>query len=243
VVEEIRSTGGQAVASGHDVADWGQASALIDLAVGTFGRLDILVNNAGILRDRTLANMSEAEWDAVIRVHLKGHAGPTRHAMAYWRQRHKAGEDVRASVIHTTSVAALAGNFGQANYAAAKLAIAGLSRVVAVEGERYGVRSNAISPSAYSRLETTLKPAPEGAFDTFSPANVSPVVAWLAEADCPAHSQLFQVYGNRLLVVQLASVAHRLETDGRWTPEALASALPGRLLAPPRLGDFVEGLG
>src|SRR5439155_21913849 len=124
-----------------------------------------------------------------------------------WRARAKAGDDVKASLIHTTSVAAFAGNFGQANYAAAKVAILGLSRVAATEGERYGVRSNAVSPSAHTRLETSLKPLPEGQFDTFDPANVSPVVAWLAEAECPANGQVFQVYGNKLLIVQLATVA------------------------------------
>ncbi len=242
VVEEIRALGGRAVASGHNVADWQQAGELVALAVAEFGRLDVVVNNAGILRDRTLSNMSEREWDAVLTVHAKGHAAVTSHAMAHWRGQAKAGATVRGSLIHTTSVAAFAGNFGQANYAAAKVAILGLSRVAALEGERYGVRSNAVSPSAYSRLETTLKPVADDTFDTFAPANVSPVVAWLAEADCPANSQVFQVYGSQLLVIQLASVAHRLSTQGQWTAEALDRALDGCLLAPPRLGDFVEGL-
>src|SRR5262249_10844196 len=151
VAVEIRSSGGRAIASHHDVADWGQAEQMIALAVETFGELHVLVNNAGILRDRTLANMTEDEWDAVIRVHLKGHAAPTRHAVAYWRDRSKAGHEVKASVIHTTSVAAFAGNFGQANYTAAKLGIIGLSRVTALEGQRYGIRSNAVSPSARTR--------------------------------------------------------------------------------------------
>ena len=120
--------------------------------MSTFGDLHVLVNNAGILRDRTLANMSEEEWDAVIRVHLKGHAAPSRHALAYWRDRTKAGQTVQASIVHTSSIAGYLGSFGQANYSAAKLAVVALSRVIQLEGARYGVRSNAVSPSARTRL-------------------------------------------------------------------------------------------
>src|SRR5690606_19095514 len=147
-VAEIRANGGRAIVSGHDVADWRDAEEMVALAIDHFGGLDILVNNAGILRDRLFANMSEEEWDAVIRVHLKGHAAPSRHAMAYWRNDGKAGRQVAASIVHTTSLAGLVGNFGQANYAAAKLAVVGLSRTLAIEGTKYGVRSNAVSPSA-----------------------------------------------------------------------------------------------
>ena len=242
VVAEIRMAGGEAAVSGHDVSDWGEAEALIGMAVETFGDLHIVVNNAGILRDRTLANLSEAEWDAVIRVHLKGHAATTRHAMALWRERSKVGRAVKASLIHTTSLAGLVGTFGQANYAAAKLAIVALSRVAAVEGAKYGVRSNAISPSARTRIETSLKPPPPGVFDVFDPANVSPLVVWLASPDCPATGQVFQAYGNRVEVLAPTAIAADLRTDGRWTVEALDRALAGRLPAAPRLADFVEGL-
>jgi NAD(P)-dependent dehydrogenase (short-subunit alcohol dehydrogenase family) len=242
VVAEIRKAGGEAAVSGHDVSDWGEAEALIGMAVETFGDLHIVVNNAGILRDRTLANLSEAEWDAVIRVHLKGHAATTRHAMAFWRERSKAGREVKASLIHTTSLAGLVGTFGQANYAAAKLGIVALSRVAAVEGAKYGVRSNAISPSARTRIETSLKPPPPGVFDVFDPANVSPLVVWLASPDCPATGQVFQAYGNRVEVLAPTAIAADLRTEGRWTVEALDRALAGRLPAAPRLADFVEGL-
>ena len=242
VVAEIRKAGGEAAVSGHDVSDWGEAEALIGMAAETFGDLHIVVNNAGILRDRTLANLSEAEWDAVIRVHLKGHAATTRHAMAFWRERSKAGREVKASLIHTTSLAGLVGTFGQANYAAAKLAIVALSRVAAVEGAKYGVRSNAISPSARTRIETSLKPPPPGVFDVFDPANVSPLVVWLASPDCPATGQVFQAYGNRVEVLAQTAIAADLRTEGRWTVEALDRALAGRLPAAPRLADFVEGL-
>ena len=242
VVAEIRAAGGEAVVSGHDVSDWTQAAALVDCAVTAFGRLDILVNNAGILRDRTLANMSEAEWDAVIRVHLKGHAAPTRHAMAHWREASKAGQPVAASVIHTTSLAGLVGNFGQANYAAAKLGVIGLSRVVALEGGKYGVRSNAVSPSARTRIEASLKPPPAGVFDVFNPDNVSPLIVWLAMADCPATNQVFQAYGNRIEVIRPSSIAVDVSGEGQWSVAALDRALRDRLPAAPRLGDFVEGL-
>jgi NAD(P)-dependent dehydrogenase (short-subunit alcohol dehydrogenase family) len=242
VVREITAGGGRAAVSGHDVSGWRDAAALVELAVATFGDLHVLVNNAGILRDRTLANMSEEEWDAVIRVHLKGHAATTRHAMAYWRDRSKAGHPVAASVVHTTSLAGIVGNFGQASYASAKLGIVGLSRVAALEGAKYGVRSNAVSPSARTRIETSLQPPPAGVFDVFDPANVSPLVAWLARADCPATNQVFQAYGNRVEVIGHSVIAVDLRTDGRWTVDALDKALRDKLPKPPRLGDFVEGL-
>jgi NAD(P)-dependent dehydrogenase (short-subunit alcohol dehydrogenase family) len=241
VAEEIERAGGRTVVSGHDVSDWAQAEAVVELAVEAFGDLHVLVNNAGILRDRTLANLSESEWDAVLRVHLKGHAAMTHHAMAHWRARSKAGAEVRASLIHTTSVAGFTGNFGQAAYAAAKSGIVGLSQVASLEGQRYGVRSNALSPSARTRLEDSIAPSEE-AFDPFDPANVSPLVGWLAEADCPATGQVFQIYGDRLIVIALPTPVHRLSNSGRWTPEAIGRALDGRLPAPPVISDFVEGL-
>jgi NAD(P)-dependent dehydrogenase (short-subunit alcohol dehydrogenase family) len=214
----------------------------VRLAAERFGDLHVLVNNAGILRDRTLANMSEAEWDAVIRVHLKGHAATSRHAMAYWRDRAKAGHPTGGSVIHTTSLAGLIGTFGQANYAAAKLGIVALSRVIAAEGAKYNVRSNAVSPSARTRIETSLKAPPPDVFDVFDPANVSPLIAWLACADCPATGQVFQVYGNRVEVMAHTEIAIDERTEGRWTLDALDRALAGRLKPAPKLGDFVEGL-
>lgn len=243
VVREIEAMGERALVSGHDVGDWEQAAAMIARAVEAFGDLHILVNNAGILRDRMLANMSEAEWDAVIRVHLKGHAAPSRHAMAYWRDQSKAGKPVSGSVIHTTSLSGLVGNFGQANYASAKLGVVGLSRVIAIEGAKYGVRSNAVSPSARTRIETSLKPPPPGVFDVFDPANVSPLIAWLARADCPATNQVFQAYGDRVEVIAPSSIAVDIRTSGQWTIDALDQALRGKLPKPAGLGDFVDGLG
>ncbi|MGE3875359.1 MAG: SDR family NAD(P)-dependent oxidoreductase [Parvibaculaceae bacterium] len=242
VVAEITAAGGRAATSGHDVSDWAQAKALVDAAVNTFGGIDVLVNNAGILRDRLFANMSEGDWDAVIRVHLKGHAAPARHAMEYWRTESKAGRMVKASIIHTTSVAGLVGSFGQANYAAAKLAVVGLSRTLALEGVKYGVRSNAVSPSARTRIETSLQPPPAGVFDTFAPDNVAPLICWLALADCPATGQVFQAYGNRIGVIAPSAIAVDLEADGQWALDDVEKALAGRLPQLPKIGDFVEGL-
>jgi NAD(P)-dependent dehydrogenase (short-subunit alcohol dehydrogenase family) len=242
VVGEIEAIGGRAAISGHDVSDWNQAAELVSLALERFGRLDILVNNAGILRDRTLANMSEAEWDAVIAVHLKGHAAPTRHALAHWRDQAKAGAAVAASVVHTTSLAGLVGSFGQANYASAKLGVIGLSRVVAIEGAKYGVRSNA--PSARTRIETSLRPPPPGLFDVFDPDNVSPLVVWLAKADCPATNQVFQAYGDRVEIIGPTRIAVDVRCgNSTWSVNALDRALRDKLPAPAKLSDFVEGLG
>ena len=246
VVKEIEAAGGRAIASGHDVANWEQAAAMIELAVQTFGELHVLVNNAGILRDRTLANMSEAEWDAVLRVHLKGHAAPTRHAVAYWRARSKAGARVQASVIHTSSVAGLCGNFGQANYASAKLGVVALSHTVALEASGYGVRSNVVSPSGRTRLalsvpgaeERLRRPEDSAAFDELDPANVSPLIGWLAERDCPANSQVFHLIGGRLVVLSIPAISHVLEHEGRWTAEALDAQLPPHLVTPVPIGAF-----
>lgn len=242
VVAEITARGGQAIVSGHDVSDWEQARALVETAVATFGQIDVLVNNAGILRDRLFANMSEDDWDAVIRVHLKGHAAPSRHAMDYWRSQAKAGRKNEASIIHTTSLAGLVGSFGQANYAAAKLAVVGLSRTLALEGAKYGVRSNAVSPSARTRIETSLQAPPEGVFDVFSPDNVAPLICWLALENCPATGQVFQAYGNRIEVIAQSAIEVDVVTEGRWRVEDLEKELNDRLPRLPKLGEFVEGL-
>lgn len=234
VVAEIRAYGGHAAVSGHDVADWNQAKQMIAQAIETFGGLDVLVNNAGILRDRALANMTEEEWDAVIRVHLKGHAASTSHALAYWRKRSKEGHRVKACVIHTSSVAAFAGSVRQANYAAAKMAVLALSRVVSLEGNEYGVRSNVVLPAAKTRITTGVEdnPAPSQDFYEMDPANVSPLIGWLAETDCPADSQIFHISGSRLVVLSMPPIVHEVKTQGRWTRDELDRALQGRLVTP-----------
>src|SRR5438309_153562 len=185
VVEEIRAMGGEAVANGDDIADWEGAQRLVNTAVETFGGLDVLVNNAGILRDRMLVNMTEEEWDAVIRVHLKGTFCTTRWAAAYWRERTKAGEANDARVINTSSGSGLYGNPGQSNYGAAKAGIASFTVITARELGRYGITVNAIAPGARTRMTMSVpgaadrpEPKPEE-FDRRDPANIAPLVVWL----------------------------------------------------------------
>ena len=151
VVSEIRDAGGEAVSNTDDVADWAGAERLIQTAIDAFGDLDVVVNNAGILRDRTIVNMTEAEWDDVVGVHLKGHFAPTRHAAVYWRTEHKAGRRKRRNLVHTSSTSGLYANPGQANYGAAKSAIATFSQIAAKELSRYDVVSNCIAPGARTR--------------------------------------------------------------------------------------------
>jgi NAD(P)-dependent dehydrogenase (short-subunit alcohol dehydrogenase family) len=226
-VAEITALGGEAVVNGENVADWNGAQRLVQQAIDTYGRLDVLVNNAGILRDRVIINMTEAEWDAVINVHLKGHFAPTHHAAVYWREQSKAGNEVKASIIHTSSTSGLFSNPGQANYDSAKSGIATLSQVCAKELTRYGVRSNAIAPGARTRL-TEATPglgdavkAPEEGFDVWHPANVSPFVAYLATADCPITGECFMVQGGRVQRVQSWTRAESIDKGDRWTVKEL----------------------
>jgi NAD(P)-dependent dehydrogenase (short-subunit alcohol dehydrogenase family) len=183
-VEEIRAAGGTAIVNGDDVADWHGAKRLIEAAVAEFGDLHVLVNNAGILRDRMIANMSEEEFDSVVRVHLRGHFCPTRHAAEYWRSRAKAGVTADRSLVNTSSTSGLLGNVGQGNYGPAKAGIASMTIIADIELSRYGVRANAIAPAARTRLTASVASTPDpDAFDPGDPANVSPMVAYLATAD------------------------------------------------------------
>ena len=247
VCAEIRAGGGRAVASRHDVSDWIAARDLIALAVESFGGLDVLVNNAGILRDRAFFNMSEDEWDAVVAVHLKGHAAPSRHALAWWRAEAKAGRPRAASVVHTTSSSGLCGNFGQANYGAAKMGIIGLSKVLSIEGAPYGVRSNVISPSARTRMIAGMTGADqldepdEKGHDPFGPEHIAVLAAWLAEADCPANNQVFHVSGRRIRVLEVPRIASEARSERDFTPSALAEALNDRLVAPLGAFDLILG--
>jgi len=227
VVDEIKAMGGEAVANTDSCADWEGGQRLIQTALDTFGELHVLVNNAGILRDRMLTNMSEEEWDAVINVHLKGHFVPLRFAAAYWREQAKAGAPVKASVINTSSTSGLFGNVGQTNYGAAKTGIATLAIIAQMELDRYGVRVNAIAPSAMTRLIQTIpgvenrpKPA-EGEFDRSEPGNVSPFVAYLATEDCPIKGRVFYVAGGDVGLFQPFAIVERIHKDGRWTVEEL----------------------
>ncbi|MCU1683125.1 MAG: short-chain dehydrogenase/reductase [Amycolatopsis sp.] len=203
VVDEIMASGGKAVANTDDVADWAGAFRLVQQAIATFGRLDVLVNNAGFVRDRMLVNLGEDEWDAVVRVHLKGHFAPLRHAAAYWRAEAKAGRAPEARVVNTGSGAGLLGSVGQSNYAAAKAGIAGLTVTAAAELARYGVTVNAIAPAARTRMtETTFADAMAaraGVFDAMAPENVSPLVVWLGSAESAGITgRVFEVDGGRV---------------------------------------------
>jgi NAD(P)-dependent dehydrogenase (short-subunit alcohol dehydrogenase family) len=231
VVSEITDAGGEAVASGENVADFAGARRLVEHAVDAFGRLDILVNNAGILRDRMLVNMTEEEWDAVIAVHLKGHFAPTRHAAAYWRERSKAGDDVRARVINTASPSGVFGNVGQANYGAAKAGIAGFTIIAAQELARYGVTVNCLAPNARTRMtEETfeLEPPPEG-FDPLDPANMSPVVVALCADEAQnITGQVFHVWGGAVNALQGWNAGELFDSDVRWDADELLAALQER---------------
>lgn len=205
VVDEIRASGGEAVANGDDVSDWEGARRLVETAIETFGRLDVLVNNAGILRDRMLVNMTEAEWDAVIKVHLKGTFAPTHWASAHWRDLAKAGEDVDARVINTSSPSGIYGNVGQTNYGAAKAGIAAFTIIAAMELERYGVTVNAIAPAALTRMTEGLGmgDAPDEIKEKMSPRAISPIVTWLASAESRGVTgRVFDVTGMRLGVAE-----------------------------------------
>jgi NAD(P)-dependent dehydrogenase (short-subunit alcohol dehydrogenase family) len=240
VVREIQALGGEAAADGENVADFAGAKRLIDGAVAAFGRLDILVNNAGILRDRMLVNMEEHEWDAVIEVHLKGHFAPTRHAGAHWRERSKAGDQVNARVINTSSPSGVFGNVGQLNYGAAKAGIVGFTLIAAQELQRYGVTVNAIAPNARTRMTEAAFgeiPPPKSGFDAADPANNSPiVVALCADEAQDITGQVFFVYGGVVNMLSGWEAGELFASAERWDPDALLQELRDRLpdgAAPP----------
>jgi len=233
VVAEIEALGGEAVADGEDVASFDGAGRLVEHARETFGRLDILVNNAGILRDRMLVNMEEHEWDAVLHVHLKGHFAPTRHAAAHWRERAKAGKEVRARVINTSSPSGVFGNVGQANYGAAKAGIVGFTLVAAQELGRYGVTVNAIAPNARTRMTEAAFgsiPAPDSGFDPADPGNNSPIVVALAADEAQdITGQVFFVYGGAVNLLRGWEAGELFASEARWDPDELLAALRDRL--------------
>jgi NAD(P)-dependent dehydrogenase (short-subunit alcohol dehydrogenase family) len=234
VVEEIRAAGGEAVANHDDVTDWDGGARLVASALEAFGDLHVLVNNAGILRDRVLVNLSEEDWDAVIKVHLKGHFVPLHHAATYWRERAKAGEAVRAAVVNTSSTSGLLGNVGQSNYGAAKAGIAALSVIAAEELGRYGVRVNAIAPAARTRMtESTpgladhvVRPSDAAVFDVWDPANISPLVAALSREACDITGEVFFVQGGTVRRFQNWTMTTSLQKEERWDVAELAEALP-----------------
>ena len=233
VVDEIKAMGGEAVASADDIASWEGGQQLVNLAVETFGDLHVLVNNAGILRDRVLVNMTEDEWDAVIHVHLKGHFVPARWASAYWRERAKAGKEVKAAIVNTSSTSGLLGNPGQTNYGAAKAGIAAFTVICAQELTRYGVRANAIAPAARTRMteatpglgEIVKPPEDPGKFDIWNPANISPLVAYLSTESCPATGKVFFVQGGTIKLFQGWTMTDGIEKNDRWTVAELETEM------------------
>jgi NAD(P)-dependent dehydrogenase (short-subunit alcohol dehydrogenase family) len=230
-VADIKAMGGEAIVNTDNVADWEGSKRMIDSAIEAFGDLDILVNNAGILRDRVLVNMSESEWDSVIQVHLKGHFAPTHHAAAYWREQAKAGITKPRNLVHTSSTSGLFSNPGQANYGAAKSGIATFSQICAKELSRYNVKSNAIAPAARTRLTMAtpgledVMAAKDGKFDEWDPANVSPLVAYLASDLCEFSGETFYVQGGQVTRVATWAMAEEIKQDDRWTVSALAKAI------------------
>jgi len=230
VVDQIRRAGGEAVANGEDVASWAGAAALIQSAVETFGRLDTLVCNAGILRDRMIVSMSEADWDAVLTVHLRGTFGPIRHAAAHWRERVKAGDAVAGRIVTTTSAAGLYGNVGQANYSAAKAGVAALTRVASAELARYGVTANAVAPVARSRMTARLfadeMTVRAGEFDRMDPDNVAPLVVWLGSDESKdVNGWVFEVQGGHINVAEGWRRGPAVDQDERFDPATLAAVV------------------
>jgi NAD(P)-dependent dehydrogenase (short-subunit alcohol dehydrogenase family) len=225
VVDEIEKAGGRAIAHGGDIATDEGAASLVQLALDTFGRLDTLVNNAGFLRDRMLVNIDGDDWDAVLRVHLKGHFLTLRHAAAHWRAEAKAGRTPDARIVNTSSGAGLLGSVGQGNYSAAKAGILGLTLVASAELARYGVAVNAIAPAARTRMtEQTFSddmavPDDPDAFDAPAPENVSPLVVWLGSAaSAGVTGRVFEAEGGRITVMEGWRPGPTAEKGARWTP-------------------------
>jgi NAD(P)-dependent dehydrogenase (short-subunit alcohol dehydrogenase family) len=231
VVKEIEAAGGEAVVNGANVADWDQAGEMVQQAIDTFGRLDVVVNNAGILRDRMLVNMDISEWDAIMAVHLRGTFNPTRHAAGYWREQTKAGNEVDARIINTSSPSGLFGNVGQTNYGAAKAGIAAFTIICGLELGRYGVTANAIAPVARTRLTESvgMGPAPDEGFDALDPANIAPLVVWLGSPESKdITGRVFIVDGNRISVAEGWTRGPTAKSGGElWETEKLGDVIPG----------------
>ena len=238
VVEEIRGMGASAIANGDDISSFDGAAALVGAAVAEWGRLDTVVNNAGIVRDRMIVSMGEDEWDAVMRVHLKGTFAMTHHAANYWREQTKAGHPVDARIVNTSSGAGLAGSIGQANYSAAKAGIAAFSIVAATELARYGVAVNAIAPSARTRMTETafaeMMAKPERGFDAMDPENIAPLVVWLGSADSAGVTgRVFELAGGLLSVADGWQRGPEIDKGGRWDPAELGPVVRKLLDAAP----------
>lgn len=233
VAAEIREFGGEAIANTDDISTWAGAERLIKAAISEFGQLDVLVNNAGILRDRMIVNTTEEEFDDVVRVHLKGTFATTRFAAAHWRERSKAGEELDARLINTSSASGIYGNVGQANYGAAKAGIASLTIIASRELGRYGVTCNAIAPAARTRMTTEgtrqrMGEFAEGEFDPHHPDNVAPLIAWLASpASRGITGRVFNAAGGLVGVSEGWRLGPHVDINARWDARALDDVVPG----------------
>lgn len=244
VVDEIIAAGGEAVANYDDVSDFDGAKRLVEQAVTAYGGLDVLVNNAGILRDRMLVNMSVEEWDAVIRVHLRGTFATSHHAANFWRERSKAGAPVDARLINTSSSSGIYGNVGQANYGAAKAGIAAFTIITSMELARYGVTVNAIAPAALTRMTEDLarwSGDADGGWDPRDPGNVAPLVAWLGStASRGITGRVFNVKGGYVSVAEGWIAGPAEDKGARWEAEELGEVVP-RLVAAARPNADTSG--
>ena len=237
VVELIRERGGEAITNGDDIADWDGAGRLVQSAIDTFGGLDTVVTNAGIVRDRMFVNMSVDEWDAVIRVHLRGTFCPVKHAVDYWRAESKAGRQRDGRVITTSSGAGLHGSIAQTNYSAAKAGIATFTINIAAELGRIGVCANSIAPSARSRMTeeafAEMMAKPESGFDAMDPANISPLVVWLGSADCTVSGRVFECAGGLISLADGWQVGAEFDKGARWEPAEIGAVVDDLVRAAP----------
>jgi NAD(P)-dependent dehydrogenase (short-subunit alcohol dehydrogenase family) len=248
VVDEIKALGAEAVANYDDISDFDGAKRLVQQAIETFGTLDVVVNNAGILRDRMLVNMTIDEWDAVIKVHLRGTFSIAHHAAVYWREKSKAGENVDARIINTSSSSGIYGNVGQSNYGAAKAGIAAFTIITAMELQRYGVTCNAIAPAALTRMTEDLvrwKPdedAEKPAWDPADPSNIAPLVVWLGSADSRGVTgRVFNVRGGMVSVAEGWIAGPAEDKGARWEPGELGEVIP-RLVGQARANSNTAGM-
>ncbi|WP_375001524.1 SDR family oxidoreductase [Aeromicrobium sp. CTD01-1L150] len=245
VAEQVRRRGGLALVNGDDISEPDGAARLLEATLDAFGKVDVLVNNAGILRDRMLVNMSIEEWDAVIKVHLRGTFAPMSAVSRHWRELSKAGRDVDGRIINTTSSSGIYGNAGQSNYGAAKAGIASMTIIAARELARYGVKVNAIAPAALTRMTQNLRPdrpvVPEGEFDPGAPDNVSPLVAWLASAAAKdVTGRVFNIRGGHVSIAEGWIAGPGVEENRRLDVEDLDAIVPN-LLAKARPNAMPNG--
>jgi NAD(P)-dependent dehydrogenase (short-subunit alcohol dehydrogenase family) len=237
VVDLIRANGGEAITNGDDIADWDGAGRLVQSAIDTFGGLDTVVTNAGIVRDRMFVNMSVDEWDAVIRVHLRGTFCPVKHAVDYWRAESKAGRPREGRVVTTSSGAGLHGSIAQTNYSAAKAGIATFTINIAAELGRIGVNANSIAPSARSRMTeeafAEMMAKPETGFDAMDPANISPLVVWLGSGDCNVSGRIFECAGGLISLADGWQIGAEFDKGAKWDPAEIGSVVDDLVKAAP----------